>query len=429
MPSPKSWFEGANPVPVRGRVPAVVIGADADGLGIARSLGVANVPVVVVDTDHRRPAMHSRYAQPYIAQALSGPRLIASLLELRARFDCKTVLFPTTDPQVETLSKYRERLDGAFYLRLPSQHCVCTLLHKCGFQKLAEELGFPVPRAVSLRDEKDLDELDKIRFPAVAKPGNKALFFSNHAERARKVHSRWDAEAFCLAILPRAPDLIFQEWIEGGESDIYFCLQYRGAGGVTIGSFTGRKLRCWPPQTGSTASCVAAPEVALMLELMTTSFFDKTEFVGMCSMEFKRDCRTGEFFMIEPTVCRTDWQEEVATLNGVNIPLAAYCYELGLPLPVVKSLRHAVTWTYPPSYCRSVLATGFHRVFRWPFGRLKTPCWNLRDPLPSVFFVCEWTRKLSSLNRWREFILNRFRFLKPVPINGRSNGRPNADVV
>ena len=46
-------------------------------------------------------------------------------------------------------------------------------------------------------------------------------------------------------------------------------------------------------------------------------------------MEFKRDARTGEFLMIEPTVGRVDWQEEVATLNGVNIPLAAYLHEIG----------------------------------------------------------------------------------------------------
>ncbi len=44
----------------------------------------------------------------------------------------------------------------------------------------------------------------------------------------------------------------------------------------------------------------------------------------MGSMEYKRDRRDGRFHMIEPTVARTDFQEEVATLNGMNIPLASY---------------------------------------------------------------------------------------------------------
>ena len=43
----------------------------------------------------------------------------------------------------------------------------------------------------------------------------------------------------------------------------------------------------------------------------------------MGGIEFKRDGRTGEFLMIEPTVGRIDAQEEVATLHDANIPLAA----------------------------------------------------------------------------------------------------------
>ena len=34
-------------------------------------------------------------------------------------------------------------------------------------------------------------------------------------------------------------------------------------------------------------------------------------------MEYKRDAHTGEFFMIEPTVGRVDWQEEVAALTSM----------------------------------------------------------------------------------------------------------------
>ena len=69
------------------------------------------------------------------------------------------------------------------------------------------------------------------------------------------------------------------------------------------------------------------------LTLLTNRFFSGVGFVGLCSMEFKRDARTNQFYMIEPTVGRTDYQEEIASLNGVNIPLAAYLGELGVRLP------------------------------------------------------------------------------------------------
>jgi predicted ATP-grasp superfamily ATP-dependent carboligase len=51
---------------------------------------------------------------------------------------------------------------------------------------------------------------------------------------------------------------------------------------------------------------------------------------GFGGIEYKRDARDGRFLIIEPTVGRTNWQKEVATLAGVNIPLMAYRHELGL---------------------------------------------------------------------------------------------------
>jgi hypothetical protein len=64
----------------------------------------------------------------------------------------------------------------------------------------------------------------------------------------------------------------------------------------------------------------------------------------MGSMEYKRDARDGRFYMVEPTVARTDFQEEVATVNGYNLPLAAYCHELGLPLALPQRADPPRVW-------------------------------------------------------------------------------------
>ena len=387
---------------------AVVVGAEADGLGVARSLGKGRVPVILVDKDVRRPAMYSRYVRPFVVGALAGQPLIDGLLELRKQLDHTPLLFLTADPQVRTISEHRDLLAGAFSIRLPERRCIRQLLHKLAFQHVAEQYGFPVPGAVGVCSENDFGKFADLQFPAVIKPGNKELYFGDKAPRARRVQSRDEAVVACRAILKEARDLIVQEWIEGRESDIYFCLQYRGENGLTVSSFVGRKLRCWPPQTGSTAACTAAPEVESELRHLTKAFFDKTEMVGMCSMEFKQDPRTGKFSMIEPTVGRTDWQEEVASMNGVNIPLDAYCYEAGIPLPAPDRRSHLVSWIYPPSYLRSVarsalIARAFRRR-RSETARTQNPCWNSDDLIPSAIFLLEWIRKLWSPLRWREFL-------------------------
>jgi D-aspartate ligase len=383
--------------------PAVVLGGDTAALGVVRSLGKGGVPVIVVYKDAWCPPMLSRYARAFVVSALSGPALVDGLLALRMRFDVRPVLLLATEEPVHTISKNRERLEEGFRIRLPEHSTVCELLHKSGFQHFAEQHGFPVPRAIMVHEEKDLGGLARIRFPAVIKPGAKE-YICEKTPRACRVSSREQAEAICREILPTTPDLIVQEWIEGAEDDVYFCLQYRGEGGVTVSSFTGRKLRCWPPQTGSTASCMAAPELEPVLEPLTTAFFDKARFVGMCSMEFKRDRRTGGFLMIEPTVGRTDYQEEVASLHGVNIPLAAYRYELGLTALPVERASDPLIWRDPPAYWRSVVASRSLPDRAPPGARAKSACWRREDPVPMAWYCFEWIREVQSLARWSKLV-------------------------
>jgi len=375
---------------------AVVVGADACGLGLARSLGVGKMPVVIADTDPRRPGMHSRFARPAVVRYMSGPGLVEDLLAIAASFLCRPALFLTSDAQAATVSEHRVALQEAYRITLPVHRCLMDLLNKTAFQRYAEEHGFPVPASAIIRSDSDLSHLADIRFPAVVKPGTKDAFFSDLAPRAERVPNRAEAEALCRSIIPRAPDLIVQEWIDGDEADIYFCLQYRAADRSTVASFTGRKIRTWPPQTGSTASCLPAPEAEPELEALTTAFFDKVGFIGLGSMEYKRDRSSRRFVMIEPTVGRADWQEEVATLNGVNIPLAAYCHDMELPPPAPGVPEQMRVWRDPACFWRAVAET---RSFtRSPPGTVTvSSLWRSDDRMPFLYGCLDWAGKL-----WRQ---------------------------
>ena len=99
-----------------------------------------------------------------------------------------------------------------------------------------------------------------------------------------------------------------------------------------------------------------AVEAEAELSALTDRFFDTVGFAGIGSMEYKRDARDGCFYMVEPTVGRTDYQEEIATLNGVNIPLAAYLGELGLPAPPNVRVDPPRAWRDPLAYARARMA-------------------------------------------------------------------------
>jgi hypothetical protein len=127
---------------------------------------------------------------------------------------------------------------------------------------------------------------------------------------------------------------------------------------------------------------VAAPEVTEALNPIVSKFIEASSYRGLGSLEFKWDSKERRFIIIEPTVGRTDWQEEIATLSGVNLPLAAYRYELDLPpLAPPRSERPAV---WRESYR--------HRKHcsRLPIKtRIYDGYWRIDDPMPAVFFYLD----------------------------------------
>ncbi|HET6724718.1 MAG TPA: FAD-dependent oxidoreductase [Gammaproteobacteria bacterium] len=324
--------------------PAMVLGLELNGLGVVRSLARAGIEVLAVDDDLRKPGMRTRYGRKLAVRALHGRMLVEDLVQMGRLFPERPVLFITQEATVATISRYRDELSPWYRMTLADADCLRMLMNKESFQRFAERHGFRVPRSLHIRDDGTMRAACALRFPVILKPACRDAAYSRSFDKAYQVPDFDALRNLCRKIMPVLPDLIVQEWVEGSDSDIYFCLQYIGRDDGLVASFTGRKVRSWPPHTGGTASCIAAPEAEAELTAMTSRFFRAAGFVGMGSMEFKRDTATGKFFLIEPTVGRTDYQEEVATLNGVNIPVAAWRSEAGLGrLPAAAKL-HPVVW-------------------------------------------------------------------------------------
>ncbi len=324
--------------------PAIVVGGGINALGVVRSLGAAGVQVWVMDDNDKSPAMRSRFGRPRVVSVLEGAFFIKELNLLAGEISSVAVVFLTEEKTVLTVSAMRTQLAKTLRLRLPEHDCLLSLMHKEGFQQLAESLGFSVPPAVRLSGSKDLSKLVNLHFPCVFKPSEKNYAYGEMFKKAYKVRSIEEVKNLYEQIEPVMPDMVVQQWIEGLDSDIYFCLQYIGKNGEPVISFSGRKIRSWPPNIGGTASCTADWDFDAELSKTTAEFFRAVGFFGMGSMEYKRDERDGKFYMVEPTVGRTDFQEEVATVNGYNIPFAAYCHELGFPVPLPLRINPPKIW-------------------------------------------------------------------------------------
>ncbi len=380
---------------------AVVAGIDLNGLGLVRALGGAGVPIVALDNDLEKPTAATRYGMKMGIRALSGPDFVDDLLALRRRFENNPVLLLTQEASVGTVSAARDRLSQAYRFTLPSQELMGDLLDKLRFQALAERHGFPIPRAARLASTKDMDAIRQLRFPCALKATTKHPEYAKRFAKAYKVADTAEVAGLWSEMRDVVDEVIVQEWIEGSDSDVYFCLQYRSPMGRQSVSYVGRKTCQWPISVGGTASCMPAPEAAEELNTLTDRFFDAVGFVGVGSMEYKRDSRDGRFYMVEPTVGRTDYQEEIAILNGTNIPLAAYFGELGIPLPARVEVNPPRAWRDPIGYARARRAGAPDPMLDLlPSIAVWDAYFRLNDPMPYVALKLQGVRnRLAKMAR------------------------------
>jgi len=358
-------------------VPAVVVRGELNGLGVVRSLAQGGVPAIIVDTTLRHAAMWSRCGKRHLVDQLFGKPFVESLLRLQNELGARPVLILTDEMSVHTISEHRAELRPFYRFRMPSAEMVATLSNKASFHNFAQAHDLPVPRTIVLEQESGIANISDLGLPVIIKPADKHPVHLGLVERINCLDRAEDADAACRRMLRGAGTLVVQEWIEGPDSSIYFALFHCGAASRSL--FFGRKIAVNPPGLGSTAVCVPAAEATDLLLPITEKFLEVTRYEGLGSLEFKWDSSARRFVIIEPTVGRTDWQEEIATLNGVNLALISYCHETGLPIPAEQPTG-AAAWRESLFYLRQCAEVR---------ERTYDGYWRAADPLPAIAFLID----------------------------------------
>ncbi|MBR0900649.1 hypothetical protein JQ616_37330 [Bradyrhizobium tropiciagri] len=365
---------------------AVVLGGGANGLSLVRSLARAGLhPMVVVDTAYDIASM-SRYARRAVVSGFEGKGFVSELLRLRAAMPHGAVLFFADDRPLLTVSQYRDAVAPWFSFELPSHQLLVDLTSKERFFQLAQRSGFPVPATHLVKSRDDLSVLPGLRLPLCVKPNSRSPAYDGSFQKAYRVETLAEAQSLCARVLDVVGEVIVQEWIEGTNDAIYFCLCYLGPGAPVC--FTGRKGRSFPPQTGWTASCWAAPEAAAELEDLTIRFFRSVGLTsGFASMEYKRDTRDGSFRFVEPTVGRTDLQVELSAVCGVNLCHVGYCDAAKQSRPALKlDPTHVWRDEFRDFLAARMLGTGCSYP---PGHRIHNAYWRWDDPAPALLEVAQ----------------------------------------
>jgi predicted ATP-grasp superfamily ATP-dependent carboligase len=267
-------------------------------------------------------AAKSRLVHKLITFSDNG-ELFDLLTEFKA-YKVKPVLFLTSDSYLLFIAENREHFQNIFNIIIPENATIDLLMKKSLFYDFALKNNILIPKTSRvIIGDNTVKSIEKLEFPIVIKPtyrkgswdkaGFPKVFLCNNEKEY--------LESYRKAISVEK-DLIVQEFIPGGDSDIYYCMTYYDGSSRCLGTFTGKKIRQWPVDYGTATSTTITDEEFVTSE--TIRVFNMLEYAGFGSIEYKKSQKDGKFYIMEATVGRLDQTEFVTTVHGVNLPLIGY---------------------------------------------------------------------------------------------------------
>ena len=369
---------------------AVVVGGDYQGLGIARSLGRAGVPVVVLD-DEVSISRVSRYVDRFVrvADLLDPDATMAALRGLVPSLaGQRWVLFPTREETVAVVARHREELSRHFRVPTPGFEVVRTAWDKRETYRCAAELGIPVPRCWFPRSEDDLQAVD-LSAPVVVKPAIKEHFIYETKVKAWRADTSQELRTMYRRALEVVPpdEVIVQEMVPGdGSSQLAYCALFKD--GRALGEMTVRRLRQHPSDFGRASTYVETVDLPELAEL-SGRLLERMGYYGLVEVEFKRDQRDGSPKLLDVNA-RTWGYHSLGAAAGVDFPVMLYADQLGYDVPAARA-RTGVRWirleTDLPNACRDMWRgrlrlRDYLRTLR---GVDTEAVFSWRDPWPGLF--------------------------------------------
>ncbi len=323
--------------------PALVLSAQNYGcLGIIRSLGRLGVAVDAVDADQKRPAAHSRYLRSrfiFDMEGASPESLVDYLLDLGKRIGRPTVLIPTWDTTSILVSDYQDVLGEYFLFPRQPADLARSLADKKKMHFLAREHSVPTPDVVFPSAVEDVERFAAgAQFPVMLKgidgdrlkqrTGTKMVIVEHPEDLVRLYREMED---------PAEPNLMLQEYIPGGEHDVWMFNGYFDGASDCLAGFTGRKLRQTPVYTGVTSLGICLTN-DVVLET-TTRWMKALGYRGILDIGYRFDARDGQYKVLDanPRIGAT-FRLFVAR-NGLDVARVLYLDLTGQPVPKAEPIE------------------------------------------------------------------------------------------
>lgn len=361
-------------------------------LFLIRSFGRRNIPVYAIDSNISSFYSRSKYCIKVPCDSLFDKSLIDALVNTSKSLGTKPVLINCTDQSVINVANNFDTISDYYNIVMPDASTINNLISKKHLYDFSTTHNFTAPNTFFSDSLHDLEIIGgKITYPCIIKPEIKDKYWQSNVPG--KVIFTDTKEMYWENINKYKlydKSLIIQEWIEGDDTDLYFCLVYIGRNHNVLSLFTGRKIRQHPHLAGTLtiAESIWVPEIAEQ----TIKLLNKAGCVGFCSVEYKKSRTDEKYYIMEPTVGRPDSQEEICMSAGLDIPYIAYLDALGGDPPPLGEFQEGVKWIDVPRvyYTFRECFKGdlrWRELFHMLRGKKTYNLWAIDDPMPALTYM------------------------------------------
>lgn len=360
------------------------------GLWIARDLGRLGVDVFVLAEDLWTPLAVSRFTKRVGTALLSGGRpedVREALTRVCSLIPTCPVGIPTDDEAAIWLAEQRP----TDVLLLPEQtpELPRRLADKASLAQICKSHGIASPATVVPGSAAEIAGLARsLRFPVVVK--KRAAFAGAEPPIAMTavLDDGLDLLAWTREHFDQTNPPLIQEYIPARYARNWIYQAYRSA--TLLASFTGEKLRDFPPHRGETtyAESLINPRLRALGDRLLTQI----DYRGVCDLDFVHDARDGQYKLIDFNPRFGANAAMFRSRNGLNLARITYLDLTGQTPAVAEQVDHLAFRVEP----RDRLAMRSYQ--RGSTRSDVTAYWARDDPLPAV---------LAQARFWRSAVLER----------------------
>lgn len=362
---------------------AIVLGGHVQGYGILRILGEEGIPCVVIDSEARNIARHSKYCSAFFKASLAELDGVLESFIRKNRYQ-GWVLFPTDDLCLRHLSKNKTRLSQYFKVAADDWDKTGVFFDKCSSYPVAVKCGVPVPKTMYPQERELQEELIRgLKYPCIIKPAVMKEFYPLYKKKVLVCKSREElARLFRDVSESISPErLMIQEIIPGSSENQYSVGLFFHQGDAE-NHLIARRRRQHPPDFGNATTYAETVDLPILLEY-AVRILREVDYSGVCEVEFKYDHRDGLYKFLEVNPRLWKWH---LIAKQANVPVVTSYFSYLTNGRTLETTRYEnAAWKDDLTDAAVCAAMMWKRIYCRPEKKpMIHAVFNPKDPLPYV---------------------------------------------